>query len=93
MFVGICRIELHLPGCQSLKDKRVLLRSLLDRLRKRYNLSVAEVDGQDLWQRCTLGFSNVNSSKGGAERTIAEVIRYVEREDEMEIIKCEVDVL
>lgn len=55
MVVGICRLSLHFGGSQSLKDKRQGLRRLIDRLRAKFNAAVAEVDGQDSWQRATVG--------------------------------------
>ena len=54
IIVGLCTVELFLPESQSLKDKRQVLLSLKDRLREKFNLSVAEVDGQDLWQKAVL---------------------------------------
>ena len=51
IIVGLCTVELFIPDSQSLKDKRQVLLSLKDRLREKFNLSVAEVDGQDLWQK------------------------------------------
>jgi uncharacterized protein YlxP (DUF503 family) len=51
IIVGLCTVELFIPESQSLKDKRQVLLSLKDRLREKFNLSVAEVDGQDLWQK------------------------------------------
>ncbi|HEX7092839.1 MAG TPA: DUF503 domain-containing protein, partial [Nitrospiraceae bacterium] len=47
IIVGLCTVELFIPGSQSLKDKRQVLLSLKDRLREKFNLSIAEVDGQD----------------------------------------------
>ena len=55
IIVGLCTVELFIPESQSLKDKRQVLLSLKDRLREKFNLSVAEVDGQDLWQKAVLG--------------------------------------
>ena len=57
MVVGIVRFELHLPGAQSLKDKRQVVRSLKERLRERVHASVAEVEFQDLWQRAAIGLA------------------------------------
>ena len=54
MVVGCCQIEIHLPACRSLKEKRRVLSSLRDRLRRRHNISYAEVAHQDLWQRAGL---------------------------------------
>ena len=55
IIVGLCTVELFIPESQSLKDKRQVLLSLKDRLREKFNLSVAEVDGQDLWQKAYWG--------------------------------------
>ncbi len=59
MVVGIVRFELHLPGAQSLKDKRQVVRSIKERIRERVRASVAEVEYQDLWQRAAIGFAVV----------------------------------
>ena len=73
MFVGIVRIELHLPGSSSLKDKRSVIRSLKDRIRERVQASVAEVDHQDLWQRAALGVAVVS----GESRQVDERLQTV----------------
>jgi len=59
MVVGVCTIDLHLPGTGSLKDKRRILLSMKERIKKAYNVSIAEVDGNDLWQRAVLGVACV----------------------------------
>ena len=64
MVVGVCTVELFIPESQSLKDKRQVLHSLKDRLRGKFNLSVAEVDGQDLWQKAVLGMACVANENG-----------------------------
>ena len=73
MFVGIVRIELHLPGSGSLKDKRSVVRSLKERIRQRVHASVAEVDHQDLWQRAALGVAVVS----GERRQVGEMLQSV----------------
>jgi len=73
MFVGIVRIELHLPGAASLKDKRAVLRSLKERIRLRVQAAVAEVDHQDLWQRAALGVAVVS----GERRQVGELLQSV----------------
>jgi hypothetical protein len=62
MFVGVVRVELHIPASTSLKDKRSVVRSLKDRIRERASAAVAEVDHQDLWQRAALGVAVVAST-------------------------------
>lgn len=59
MVVGIVRVDLHLPGARSLKDKRQVVRSMKERIRERVHASVAEVEFQDLWQRAALGIAVV----------------------------------
>lgn len=73
MFVGVVRIELHIPASQSLKDKRAVVRSLKERIRSRTTAAVAEVDHQDLWQRAALGVAVVS----GEYAQIAEQLQVV----------------
>jgi len=73
MFVGIVRIELHIPGAASLKDKRVVVRALKERIRHRVHAAVAEVDYQDLWQRAALGVAVVS----GESSHVAEMLQAV----------------
>ncbi len=75
MFVGIVRIELHLPGASSLKDKRSIVRALKERIRHHVKAAVAEVDHQDLWQRAALGVSVVS----GERRQVGEMLQSVRR--------------
>jgi uncharacterized protein YlxP (DUF503 family) len=73
MFVGIVRIELHIPGVSSLKAKRSVVRGLKDRIRQRVHAAVAEVDHQDLWQRATLGAAVVS----GEGRQVGEMLQSI----------------
>jgi uncharacterized protein YlxP (DUF503 family) len=73
MFVGVVRIELHLPASASLKDKRSVVRALKERIRHRVHAAVAEVDHQDLWQRAALGVAVVS----GERRQVAEMLQSV----------------
>jgi len=73
MFVGIVRIELHIPGASSLKGKRSVVRSLKERIRQRVHAAVAEVDHQDLWQRATLGAAVVS----GEGRQVGEMLQSI----------------
>jgi uncharacterized protein YlxP (DUF503 family) len=70
--------ELHLAACQSLKDKRQILKSLKDRLHQRFNVSAAETDHQDLWQRAELTVAVVSTDRRHAEDVLREADRLVE---------------
>ena len=78
MFVGIVRIELHLPGATSLKDKRQVVRSLKERIHQRFHAAVAEVDHQDLWQRAALGVAVVSGDAGHVGEVLQSVRNLVE---------------
>lgn len=78
MYAGIVRIELHLPGSTSLKDKRSIVRSLKDRIRDRVHAAVAEVDHQDLWQRAALGVAVVSGESHQVTEMLDTVRRLVE---------------
>lgn len=79
-YIGVVRIELFMPQSRSLKDKRSVLRSVKDRLMA-LNAAVAEVDGQDLWQRSTLAVSLVAEEAGRIELIIQDVRRIAERDE------------
>jgi uncharacterized protein YlxP (DUF503 family) len=70
MVVGLCTVELFIAESRSLKDKRQVLHSLKDRLHGKFNLSVAEVDGQDLWQKAVLGMACVANEGGHVNRVL-----------------------
>src|SRR4029450_99541 len=67
MVIGLLTLDLHFPGARSLKDKRQALRSLETRIRNRFNVAVAEVEHQDLWQRARLAVVSVNTDHGHLE--------------------------
>jgi uncharacterized protein YlxP (DUF503 family) len=86
VIVALMTWELHLPGCQSLKDKRHVLKSLKDRLHNRFNVSAAETDHQDLWQRAELTVGVVSTDRGHAERVLREVDRVIAAESAARVI-------
>jgi uncharacterized protein YlxP (DUF503 family) len=79
MVVGLLTLEVHLPYAQSLKDKRQVLRSLKDRLRSHFNVAVAEVDHQELWQRATLGVVSVSNEQAHVTRLLESAEEEAER--------------
>lgn len=78
MIVGICSIELRLAENHDLKGKRKVLKSVKDRVRNRFNVSIAEIDGLDAWQRSTIGVACVSKDRGQVESTLAHVAAFVE---------------
>ena len=80
MVVGAMRFELMLPGCTSLKEKRMVVRSLKDRIAHRFKVSVAETAHQDLWTRAQIGIAVVANDGGYADEVLDKVDRMVQQE-------------
>ena len=77
MFVGVLRLTLHLPEPGSLKSKRHLLRSAIDRVKARFNVSIAEVAENDLWQRSVVGVAAVGNDHAFVNETLDKVADFV----------------
>ncbi|MBM4429338.1 MAG: DUF503 domain-containing protein [Chloroflexi bacterium] len=77
MAVGLCTIYLHIPDSHSLKDKRQVLTSLMARIRRDFNVSIAEVDQQDAWQAATLGIAGVSSEPAYVHGLLTKVVEAV----------------
>jgi uncharacterized protein YlxP (DUF503 family) len=77
MYVASLTVELHIPNTHSLKQKRSVVRPILDGCRHRFAVAAAEVGHQDLWQRATLGVATVSSSARHAEEVLDAVERFV----------------
>lgn len=78
MVVGIARLALHFPQSRSLKAKRKGLRSIIDRLRAKFNVAVAEVDTQDNWQRGTVGVAALGNDAVHVRRMLDTIIAFVD---------------
>ena len=75
MPVGVLILEIQLPYSHSLKDKRAVIRKLRDRLRARFNVAVAEMDHQDVWQQATLGVVSISGSQVLLESALQQVLQ------------------
>jgi uncharacterized protein len=93
IIVGLCTVELFIPESRSLKDKRQVLLSLKDRLREKFNLSVAEVDGQDLWQKATLGFACVANEGRYVNQVCDQALNLIRSVPAVEIVQSRVELL
>ena len=94
MPVGVCRVSLRLPGNQSLKGKRKISQSLISRVATRYNVAIAEVDDNQLWQRLTLGISCVSNSGRHANEILSKVVQYIEEAGgDVELLDYETEIV
>lgn len=88
MFVGVSRIELHISGAQSLKDKRKVIKSLAEKIGHRFNVSVGEIDHHDLWQRGTLAVAHVAVTRRDVEKVLQKITSYTEENADADIVRC-----
>ena len=94
MHLGVCRIILRLPDSASLKDKRQVSRSLTARIRNTFNVAVAEVEDQELWQRLTLVVCCVSTDPAHANEMVSKVVAFVEESRrDLELLDYETEII
>jgi hypothetical protein len=92
MVVGAARVELHVHGSQSLKEKRGVIRSITQRVRNRFNVSVAEVGGQHTWQRAVLGLAVAANDAPTARQRLEQALRFIEELHLAEVLDQELEI-
>lgn len=93
MIVGAAAVELHIHGSQSLKSKRGVVRSITRRLRNQFNLSVAEVGGQDTWQWAVLGLATTSSDRLRVRSELERALAFIEDLHLAEVLRSDVELL
>jgi hypothetical protein len=93
IFVGIFQVELHLHAAQSLKEKRFVLNSLKARIANKFNVSIAEVDHNDLWQRATIGMALVANERKFIDEAFAKILNALDGENDCEVIRHQLEVV
>ena len=84
--IGVMTIELHFPDAQSLKSKRMVVKSIKDRLRRKFNVSIAETGYLDLWQRSELALVSVSGTRSVLESQLEAVSRELEERYSSELV-------
>jgi uncharacterized protein YlxP (DUF503 family) len=93
MPIGLLTLEIYIPEAHSLKDKRQVLRSLKDRLRGKFNVAVAELEGQDSWQRSVVGVVSLANNAGFLEQSLRTVLEESEKLLGRDLVGHELEVL
>jgi hypothetical protein len=93
MVVGVVKLRLRLPVTHSLKGKRKVIKCICERLRQRFNLAVAEVASQDLWQRGELGIVAVGNEGGHVNSRLDKAINFVESLELAEIVDVQLELI
>jgi len=89
MHTESAKLTFYIPHATSLKDKRQVCRSLIDKTRKRFNVSIAEVDSQDVHQTLTIGIAVVSGEASHAEQSLDTIIRFMEENADAELTRVE----
>jgi len=94
MSLGVCKVKLRLPENQSLKGKRQVLKSIITRVRNNYNVAIAEVDDQDLWQLATLGVACVSNDAQQVNKVLSRVVDFIgQSKFDIEILDYEIEIM
>ncbi|MFP4344181.1 MAG: DUF503 domain-containing protein [Anaerolineales bacterium] len=92
MIIGLCTLKLYLPGTASLKEKRGQLKPLLNQLRKRFEVAVAEVEHQDVWQTAAIAIVTVANDTRHVHTVLDRAVNWIEEQHpEMEILDWQVE--
>ncbi len=93
MIVGLLTLDLHIHGSHSLKEKRFVIKSLIDRIKNKFNVSVAEVDANDLWQRAVIGIALVSNETVMINKVFEQIKNLVVSIHSVELISANMELL
>jgi uncharacterized protein YlxP (DUF503 family) len=93
MTVGLCTVELFIPDGQSLKDKRRVLQSVKSRVRDKFNVSIAEVGEQDLWQRAILGLACVANESAHVNQVLDKAVNLIRTVPTIQLVRSHIELL
>lgn len=93
MTIAVCTIKIHTPWVHSLKEKRTVVKSICAKVRNKFNVSIAEIDEQDIHQIIVLGFASIAGNNAQGDSIIDNVINFIENNTEGAIISIERDLL
>ena len=91
MHIGVCKIKLYLPESQSLKEKRRVIKSIIARLKNRFNVAIAEIEAQDIHQSAVLGAVTVANEVKFADKILAQCVKFIEENSSVVLIDYETE--
>lgn len=91
MVIGVLQMALRLPAAHSLKEKRWVLKSLVTRIRSKFNVSVSEVDFQDSWQKASVAVAHVGSDRSYANQLLDQVLNFTGTVKELEVVDSQLE--
>jgi uncharacterized protein len=93
MVIGVCRMVLTIDNAFSLKEKRHIIKSLIERLKSRFNASVAEVDLNDMWKNAVIGVACVSNESGHADSMLSNIVNFVENDGRALLIDYSTEII
>lgn len=93
MIIGICTCEIFIFNANSLKSKRSVVKSIIEKSKNKFNISIAEVGENDKWQKSIIAFSTISNDQKIVEETIEKVINFFDSYSEIEIINIKREIL
>jgi len=93
MRIGTLTLTLLLDGCASLKDKRQVIRSLIEVIRRKFNVSIAEIGDLDLWRRSVIGVACVSNDGAHANRVLDKLLDHIESRPDVEVAHVDLEIL
>jgi len=93
MVLGVCTIDIYIPGVNSLKGKRGVLKSVIHRVRNKFNVSICELDKQELWKQATLGLACISNDRDMLHRIFSEVEKFIDSNGELQITDFKVQIM
>lgn len=93
MIIGICTCEIFIFNANSIKSKRSVVKSIIEKSKNRFNISIAEVGENDKWQKSIIAFSTISNDQKIVEETIEKVINFFDSYSEIEIINIKSEIL
>lgn len=91
MKIASCLLDLYLPNSHSLKEKRQVIKSMKDSLRNHFNISIAELDHQNLWQRATLGIALISPDSKSSNEILTKILKAIEEDLRVEVLHHEIE--
>jgi len=92
MFVGVGQVELYIPDSGSLKSKRFVLKSIKTKIRNKFNVSVAEIENNDKWQRSSLGLAIVSNERKIIDSTLNQIIDFIDNDFRVEVLNHSIEI-
>ena len=93
MVIGACTLKLQIFESNSLKDKRHVIKSIIGKIQSRFNVSIAELDLNDIWQVSIIGFACVTNNTNHANQMVSNIIKFIDGDSRMEIIDYNIEIL